>query len=179
MRPIAAFKRDEDENSSEVSNPGAPDYVDPELAQHSNSEMTAFIRKGKSDAATIKATLSNAPFWPRRKLAVKNIEVGAVIEHNNGELTNVVFSQTAHALSKHEPVVIAYGAGRHIGHSNLLTNQDRDQNQSLFTDSMDLYDAAEILGRMHYAVLNERNHNTQRGAGIARPKRIGRSSESY
>ncbi len=155
MRPIPGFKRDATGNVAASGTAGKPDYVDPELAQHANLEMITFIRRGTNDAASIHATLSNVALSNQRGTSSTQLEVGAVIEHKGGKLKKVSFVQVEFALKKQGPVVIAYGAGRHIGHSNILTIQDRDPNESLFTEAMDLYDAAEVLGRMHYATLVE------------------------
>jgi hypothetical protein len=157
MRPIPSFKRDDKGNVATSGTAGKPNYVDPELAQHANSEMTTFIRRGSGAAVSIHATLSNTSLAHPSEKKLKKIEVGAVIEHKGQELKKVIFHQEKVSLKKSGPLVIGYGAGRHIGHSNILTIQDRDQNDSLFTDAMDLYDAAEVLGRMHYATLVEKD----------------------
>ena len=167
MRPIPGFKRDPNGNVAASGNAGKPDYVDPELAQHANSEMTTFVRRGTKDAASIHATLSNAALTPRHRTKPTRINIGAVIEHKGGELDKVGFEQVEFSLKKQGPIVIAYGAGRHIGHSNIITIQDRDPNESLFTDAMDLYDAAEVLGRMHYATLVEQGqHRTPKAEAL-------------
>jgi hypothetical protein len=165
MRPIPGFKRDDEGNvATSGTDAGTPDYVDPELAQHANPEIETFIRRGTKDAASIHATLSNAALSGRHGTKPKKLGVGAVIEHKGGELEKVGFDQFKFSLKNEGPIVIAYGAGRHIGHSNILTIQDRDPNESLFTDAMDLYDAAEIIGRMHYATLAEQDKNRNRNA---------------
>jgi hypothetical protein len=155
MRPIPGYERDAEGNVAASGTADKPDYVDPELAQHANPEMEAFIRRGTNYAASIRATLSNAALSYKRGTRPVQLGVGAVIEHKGGELEKVNFEQVKFSLKNQGPIVIAYGAGRHIGHSNIMTIQDRDPNESLFTEAMDLYDAAEVLGRMHYATLIE------------------------
>jgi energy-coupling factor transporter ATP-binding protein EcfA2 len=162
MRPIPGFQRDATGNVAASGNAGKPDYVDPELAQHANLEITTFIRRGTNAASSIHATLSNAPLSYQGGTKPTQLGVGAVIEHKGDKLKKVSFEQVKFSLKKEGPIVVAYGAGRHIGHSNILTIQDRDPNDSLFTDAMDLYDAAEVLGRMHYATLVE--HGQERSA---------------
>jgi predicted ATPase len=67
MRPIPGFKRDAKGNVAASGDAGKPpDYVDPELAQHANLEMTTFIRRGTNAPASIHATLSNAGFSYQR-----------------------------------------------------------------------------------------------------------------
>jgi hypothetical protein len=155
MRPIPGFKRDATGNVKASGDAGKPDYVDPELAQHNNPEMTTFLRRGTNNAASIHATLSSAGFTHHRGTKPTILEVGAIIEHKGGELKKVNFNQTAYPLKKQGPLVIGYSAGRHVGHSNILALQGLDSNDFLFTDTMELYDAAEVLGRMHYATLDE------------------------
>lgn len=151
MRPIAAFQR----KKTGVNYSGAPTFVDPELAEHSNDEITGFIRNRASESASIDAILSNVKF-NQKVTSEARFKIGANIEHSNGELTDVSILQAKHTLSKPDPLVIAYAAGRHVGHSNIVSIQDRDQNQTLFDEGLDLYDASEVLDRLHHAMVDEK-----------------------
>ena len=49
------------------------------------------------------------------------------------------------------PLVIGYGAARHVGHGNRAIVKERKATKSLF-HAIDLYDAEEIFEGLHYSV---------------------------
>ncbi|GJD97683.1 AAA family ATPase [Methylobacterium iners] len=124
---------------------GDPLWTQAELSQHENDEIFRFLRSPGDVVGQISATFAG----PK---GVK-VEVGMTCEGNGEELTNVEFKQFRHELSSEGPLVIGYGASRHIGHANAAMIEGRDPTDSLFSEKFDLFDAEELLARLHYASL--------------------------
>ena len=158
MRPIAAFKKD----LAKVTGNTKPEYVNPELAEHENDELTGFIRIGSAEPTIIEATISNESLNNTGHQTV-TLHIGATITHTKGDLEDVKVAQTKYSLSKPGPLVIGYAAGRHVGQLNIAAIQESDQNESLFGQGLDLCDAAEVLDGMHHAMLDERSKSLESG----------------
>lgn len=147
MRPIPAFQRGLEANFT-GEDAGAPTWSEPELSRHENEEIHRFVRLGKGVVATrIEAVLQTA--------SGEMVEIGMKCEGQDGELASVDFKQADHPLVAEGPLVIGYGASRHVGHSNASVVAERDPTDPLFSEAIDLFDAEEILGLMQYAALSK------------------------
>ncbi|MCU1329122.1 MAG: hypothetical protein JWN34_4492 [Bryobacterales bacterium] len=135
MRPVPAYKSPGDKE---------PTLFTPQLSEHEKDEDIAqFIRRGGPGKATITATLKTE--------AGADVEVG--VEIVGGKILKEVNWRNHPLVSKGGgPLVIGYGAARHIGRDNLEEIDKRDPTESLFGQLIDLYDAEEILMRLDHAV---------------------------
>jgi predicted ATP-binding protein involved in virulence len=61
-----------------------------------------------------------------------------------------------------EPLVLAYGAGRHMGFGNLDLSTASDPTASLFDATVELFDAEELLQQLDYAALKRRTTRAKR-----------------
>ncbi len=125
-------------------------WVKPELSSHENIEIRRFVRSSpRAVTAKISATLQS--------MSGKAVAVGVTClsdKSDKDEIKSIEFEQSPHQLAGEGPLVIGYGAARHVGHGNLATLEGADPTSSLFSDAFDLCDAEEILERMHYASLS-------------------------
>lgn len=146
MRPIPAFPRDASPGGA-GEDAGAPSRSEPELSRHENDEIHRFVRSGKGSVMmSIGASLETT--------SGEVVDVGVVCESRNDKLVSVKFEQAHHELAAEGPLVIGYGASRHVGHGNAAVVAERDPTEPLFSEAIDLFDAEEILGIMHYAALS-------------------------
>lgn len=143
MRPVPALK----DESSIKKNAGPPTLSRAELSAHQNDEIVRFIRRGGTRTAVMTAALD----VNRRKPKRKTLSVGVEITSSKGKLKSVDYHDAPYALDSEGPLVIAYGAGRHIGHRNLAVVEERDSTGSLFSDAIDLYDAEDIMEKLDHA----------------------------
>src|SRR4051812_31896693 len=146
MRPIPAFSRDVPQ--TEIGeDAGIPAWAEPELSQHENEEIYRFVRMGRGTVTTrINATLQTKE--------QKVVSIGVTCEGDGKKLVSVDFQQAHHELAADGPLVVGYGAARHIGHGNAAVVEARNPADPLFSETIDLVDAEEILGLMHYAALS-------------------------
>jgi hypothetical protein len=158
MRPVPAVKSSG--NVGSTVDAGVPDRVEPELSEHGNQEISKLIRLG-SKRSTVKATLTAAGFKSRPG---RKFTVGIVCQTKGEKLTKTHFVKAKYKLHSEGPLVIGYGAGRRIGRSNVPVIIEGDFAASLFEENIDLFDAEEILEKMHYASIVPRN----RELGISR-----------
>ena len=63
-----------------------------------------------------------------------NLEVGVVIDRSEKELDSVKWTDAVYPLRSEGPLVIGYGAARHVGHANLAGVAERDATNWLFFD---------------------------------------------
>jgi len=146
MRPIPAFDRGA-APQTDGKEAGQPEWAEPELSTHENIEIYRFVRSAEvAVPARIEATLESE--------AGKVIEIGVTCMGEADKLKFVDFKQFQHKLDSEGPLVVGYGAARHVGHGNAAVVEGRDPTGPLFSDAIDLFDAEEILGLMHYSVLS-------------------------
>jgi energy-coupling factor transporter ATP-binding protein EcfA2 len=174
MRPVPAFKRSDKHVGSSVD-AGVPDRAEPELSRHDDPEISKLIRLGNREPTSIQATLTAAGFKSRRG---RKLKVGVVCEAKGDRLTKIHFAQAKHELHSEGPLVIGYGAGRRIGHSNIPVVIEGDFTASLFAEGVDLFDAEEILEKMHYASLTPRSRRLPSPKVRAARKRLGELKEA-
>jgi putative AbiEii toxin of type IV toxin-antitoxin system len=147
MRPVPAFK-DDSLSVDKSADAGAPTLSRAEISAHENNEIMNFIRRGNDGPTEMTAVLETE---------AGRIEVGVEIRGSSKELDSVTFQDFAYPLGSDGPLVIGYGAGRHIGHGNLPDVARRDATRSLFLDAVDLYDAQELIEKLDYAAKNDAN----------------------
>jgi len=144
MRPVPAFAEGQASNTTDTEE---PPLARAELSAHENHEILRFVRRGQTSTTSMSAVLET----PDRTV----IDVGVTIEVGGKEGPNdfkdVKFHAADYALKANGPLVIAYGAGRHIGHKNLSTLGERGDIGSLFLDAADMYDAEEIFEELFLA----------------------------
>ena len=147
MRPIPAFPSDA-ARQDVGTDAGAPAFAQAELSAHENVEIHRFVRLADTTVTTrIDAVLQSE--------TGKVIEIGVTCKSDAQKLKSVDFTQAPHELVAEGPLVVGYGAARHVGHANSAVVEDRDPTSPLFSDAIDLFDAEEILGLMHYAALSD------------------------
>ena len=157
MRPIPAFSRSA--SPQDVgTDAGTPKWVEPELSAHENVEIHRFVRFAAATVTTkIDAVLQSD--------TGEAIKIGVICESDAQKLKSVDFTQFQHELAAEGPLVVGYGAARHVGHGNSAVVADRDPTSPLFSDAIDLFDAEEILGLMHYAALSSGGKRDARRLG--------------
>ena len=159
MYPFPAFKKDEaKEGKKEQKDQGNPKYVEAELLQHDNNEIRRFLRSGSNVVMKLAASISTytPAATPSGPLNRKKLELTAEFKSKNGEILSDDYTQHEFSLPKPGPLVIGYGAARHVGHANRAKLMRQDPTLSLFADLMDLYDAEDILADMRFAALDSR-----------------------
>jgi energy-coupling factor transporter ATP-binding protein EcfA2 len=152
MRPVPAFKRS-DKALGRGVDAGVPDWAEPELSRHEDAEINKLIRLGSKGPTLIEATLTAAGFKSR---SGRKLKIGVTCDSKGDRLTKTDFAQAKYELHSEGPLVIGYGAGRRIGHSNIPPVIEGDFTASLFEQGPDLFDSEEILERMHYASLTQK-----------------------
>ena len=144
MRPIPGVK--EDSEAEESPQAGPPTLSTAELSVHENDDLMRFIRTGGPRTATMVAVL---------EANGATLETRVEIKGSTNELERADFEPAPHKLLSDGPLVIGYGAGRHVGHRNLEVVSKRDATESLFSDAIDLYDAEEIIDKLAYAAKSD------------------------
>jgi len=160
MRPVPALK---DKSFIDKStDAGIPTLSRAEISEHENDDIMHFIRRGATGTATMTAELETDKG--------DRLEVGVEIKGSVKELDEVKFSEFAHTLSSGGPLVIGYGAGRHIGDRNQADVVKRNATGSLFSSAIDLYDAEELMEKLAYAA--EIDPNRKDGDDVRRFNRL-------
>jgi hypothetical protein len=141
MRPIPAL----DESAiGKLDSAGAPLSVKAEFSDYKNEDIMRFLRKGGKRTLEIRAELIETS-------TAKSVPVGAEITGDAKDLYSVNFPTFEHQLRSGGPLIIGYGAGRHIGLHNLAEVDARPATMSLFANAMDLYDAEDLVEKLDYA----------------------------
>jgi hypothetical protein len=165
MYPFPAFKRDtssekrktKGERGKSSRDQGEPKYVEAELLQHDNEEIERFFRFGSQVVTKLTASISvfssGQQDGPLRK---RKLNIAAEFKSEKGVILSQDYDQEKFSLPRPGPLVIGYGAARHIGHANRAKIMAQDPTVSLFKDSMDLYDAEDILADLRFAALDSR-----------------------
>ena len=121
---------------------GVPTLAEAELAGRQNAEVEQFARRGASKAV-MSACLVNG--------AGKKLKTSAAMTIAKDELETASFPFAKYKLRSDGPLVLSYGAARHLGHGNKSSVAQRDISTSLFLGSVDLYDAEELLEELDHA----------------------------
>lgn len=155
MRPV--FNRPPDENTDPTHD---PDLVEPELAgEEDNFVLDALARSIKSTEAKLDAQLSfGVPLSGRRRLPRRGtISTWIRITRSGGRLTGFERGgETPEDIDDiEEPLVLAYGAGRHPKTASIEKSVATGLVESLFKVESTLYDAEDLLYRLDYRALKD------------------------
>ena len=153
MRPV--FNDPSDNESDQSSKP-----VEPELArEESNDVLDALARSGSDVKARLEAGFSNFPLEGSKKRQEGTISTSLEFRRTKDDITYFKPSGESSRCVK-EPLVLAYGAGRHPRDTNVnkVSTIDliKDSTESLFKDTAELYDAEALLYHLDYSALRKR-----------------------
>ena len=126
-----------------------PTFVEPALLRREDAELAALARTG-AQVATLSAVLSSGQALGAGTTKPVEIVFEATITVADGELIDV--KQTKMKVGKPvEPLVVAYGAARHMRYRGSEPFEPHsDTTASLFDPSLELVDAKEILEQLDY-----------------------------
>ena len=162
MRPV--FNEPSDENSGPT-----PDPIEPEFAGEENNDvLDAFARSGANTVAKLKAELSyGVPLARRRAPRRGRISTRLNITRQKGRLTGFESGGTSPA-NVEEPLVLAYGAGRHPKTTNVDKVITTGLVESLFKVESALHDAEDLLYRLEFGSLRGDRQAKRRLIGLKR-----------
>ncbi len=149
MRPVFNDPPDD------PNDPGPPPAeMEPELASEADNDVLSALARFGSDAdARLNAHLSiGVPLAGPKMAKPGTIETSLVISRKESRITNV---KHVGAFSKRvkEPLILAYGAGRHPVVSNVDKGTTTDPIASLFKVTASLCDAEELLYKLDHSSL--------------------------
>ncbi|MCY4306414.1 MAG: AAA family ATPase [Aestuariivita sp.] len=147
MRPVV------NEFSNETSGP-TPNSVEPEFAsEEDNDVLDAYTRSGPNTVAKLKAELSyGVPLTGNREHCRDTISTELFITRKDGRLADFKRAGTS-PPNVEEPLVLAYGAGRHPNTSGLNKAIATGLVESLFKVESALSDAEDLLYRLEFGCL--------------------------
>jgi len=162
MRPV--FNEPSDENSGPT-----PDPVEPEFASEENNDvLDAYARSGANTVARLKAELSyGVPLTGRRAPRRGTISTWLSIAREDGRLADFKRGGTS-PPNVEEPLVLAYGAGRHPKTSDLDKAIATGLVESLFKVESALHDAEDLLYRLEFGSLKRDRQAKRRLLGLKR-----------
>jgi predicted ATP-binding protein involved in virulence len=140
-------------------------YVEPWIAREENEVIVAMGRNGDHISRASVSFAVNA-FLERPDRNVDDLVTSISFRVKNGEPEQLETSQwpdQAQGIPESkwkefskfdEPLVLAYGAGRHMGVGNFDFDLAPDPTESLFDSSIELFDAEELLQHFNYAASN-------------------------
>ena len=162
MRPV--FNEPSDENSGPT-----PDPVEPEFAGEENNDvLDAFARSGANTIAKLEAELSyGVPLAGRRAPRRGEICTRLNITRQKDRLTGFKSGGTS-PPNVEEPLVLAYGAGRHPKTTNIDKVIATGLVESLFKVESALHDAEDLLYRLEFGALKRDRQARRRLTGLKR-----------
>jgi predicted ATP-binding protein involved in virulence len=157
-------------------------FVEPRMAQAENSVFENLARIGDVECS-VKATFAIAVHLDESVAKPKTVETSAAFSRKSGKPENIEASSWPakprgwpkaergvkqsewRDFSKfEEPLILAYGAGRHMGVDNVDFTKAPHATDSLLKGADELFDADEMLKQIDYA-------STARGKKASRAKR--------
>lgn len=131
--------------------------IEPELNQEEDNDvLKAFTRSGTDKPSRLKAYfLAGATFDGNRKRATRSIHTSIEILRSKGRIREINAGGSFKGKAV-EPLILAYGAGRHMGTGNLERSMAVGPTDSLFDPLVELIDAEEALYQLDYARLKNR-----------------------
>jgi hypothetical protein len=150
MRPVFNEKSKDDKGP-------APNPVEPELASEEDNEVLRGLARSGSDAPVrLNASLvTGVPLEGTATARPSAIETSLAIARSKGRITKVDSGGNSKRRVK-EPLVLGYGAGRHMGPASVDKVAATYPTESLFNTAAELYDAENLLYRLNYRVLDKR-----------------------
>ena len=133
--------------------------IEPEiLKEEDNDVLLRLTRSGASGIANILAEfIACDNFDGPGDFEGQNITIGIEIESSEDDIEDVTPIDTENEYFV-EPLVLAYGAGRHMGIRNFERAAETGPVESLFNVGTELVDAEEMLWRFEYHKLKERKN---------------------
>ena len=155
MRPVFNIASDEGEELR-------PEPIEPELARESNNDFFGALARSDGDAkADLEAHFSvGAPFTGTGSQE-RTISTSIKFSHAQGKLTQLDAGGSAvdknyeFLMRLDEPLVLAYGAGRHPKATNADAAATFDPIASLFEVEAELLDAEKLLFQLDHATMKE------------------------
>jgi predicted ATP-binding protein involved in virulence len=129
---------------------GTPTLSTARISEFENEDITPLIRRGGSGTTAMTAVLETAEG--------ASLEVSVEIKGSANDMEDVEFPEAHYALRSDGPLVISYGAGRHVGFGNLERFADRRASDS-FSEITELYDAEEIFEKLDHAAKTHDDEN--------------------
>ena len=152
MRPVPAVPDEDKDKDKEDASASTPSSVVPALLQRENSELAALARIGEENVQ-LHADLVAGQSFGSEATKVKEIVFTENIRVKNGELKGIKHS-SVDMKNASEPLVIGYGAARHMHYRGAETfKPNPDPTASLFDPSVELVDARDILEQLDYAAV--------------------------
>ena len=152
MRPVPAVPDEDKAKDKEDASASKPASVVPALLQSENTELAALARVGEERVQLHADLVAGQPFRSKTTKA-KQIVFKGNIRVKNGELKGIEHS-SVHLKNAREPLVIGYGAARHMHYRGAeVFKPDPDPTASLFDPSVELVDARDILEQLDYAAV--------------------------
>ena len=159
MRPVPA--------STSPKKDGEPDTIAPDLDSQENDVWNSLLRLETEVQVELKATLRvGQALGTQKKSGVQKIETNVQFLGKNGDIqkklrTKNHFPKSSNLILRDLPI-FAYGATRRMGLSNLENGELSDPLASLFSNSIELYDAEEILLNLDYLAAKKRNERNKK-----------------
>ena len=130
-----------------------PEPVEPELAREPENEvLEKLVRHGNDAPSRLEASLSLCESFDEHQADSKSISTRHEIRRTNGHITDVSYNGESGADTE-EPLVLAYGAGRHPATSGASLTPETDPTASLFKTASSLCNAQDFLYRLDFASL--------------------------
>lgn len=147
MRPVPSERPADSEPIGKLKK-----CVDPAFSQESdNDTFDALAKAGKDVQLFLKATMSRGTrLEDKKKSRIKPIFTSLTVGRKAGKV-NTIKPNGTFLVNFEEPLVIGYGASRHMGKANSNQIAFADSIESLFDSSLDLFDAEEILQLLDYS----------------------------
>ncbi|KJC41505.1 hypothetical protein UP09_20685 [Bradyrhizobium sp. LTSP885] len=157
-------------------------FVEPRMAQAENTVFENLARNGDVEFE-VKAKFAIAVRLDKNIASPKTVETSVVFSRRSGKAENIDASSWPpkpkgwpqaergvkqsgwNRFSKfEEPLILAYGAGRHMGVDNVDFSKAPHATDSLLKGAGELFDGEQLLRQIDYA-------STSRGSGAKRAKR--------
>lgn len=152
MRPVLNDAPDDEDST-------IPNPVEPEMMrEEDNAILKGFTRSGTDGTARLTAHLvAGATLDGSGRRKRREIVTSMEITRSKGRIKDI--NPTGKFPGKPvEPLVLAYGAGRHKGAANLERSSGFGSTDSLFNAAAELFDPEETLSRLDYLRLKKRDN---------------------
>jgi predicted ATP-binding protein involved in virulence len=149
LRPVENTR---EEGSSETNTASAL-FIEPIVASADNSVIFGLGRSGGIDFEMRAGFLQGARLDGGRRTGPP-FETKVTFSRRGGKVDDEDLTVSEHDVNAfEEPLILAYGAGRHMGVGNLDLSTAPDPTASLFDANIQLFDAEELIQQLDYAAL--------------------------
>lgn len=162
MRPTLNVADDDEDDDGAGREP-----VEPELMrEEDNAIIKSYVRTGTDDTARLRAHLkAGVTFDGSGRRKRRDIVTEIEITRSKGKIKQVN-PKVDFPGKPIEPLVLAYGAGRHRGSANLERASYAMATASLFDAAAELFDPEETLSQLDYLRLKRRDNAKARLASL-------------